>query len=284
MPVLALAAGRVGGGASRVTRGASRLLGGASRVTRGAGRVTRGASRVTRRAGRVVRPPGRITASPAALLAPSAALRAKEAVMDMTIAQLVEQTGVASRTLREWIRLELLPRPAGNGPAALYSGDHLLRIWAILGLRREGLGLSQTKRAARRDVAAALLDGPLQAEEDAGAASPAAGKPVLDTAGRRGLRRPFELEGRALRGVSAPRVGGGAGGDGDVRLSRGAPQAPLRARPAHAGPRADGGLRGRLGLRAACNGAGDRGEVRGDGRGEGRGSGRPGAEDAHQPG
>ncbi|HEY8091370.1 MAG TPA: MerR family transcriptional regulator [Polyangiaceae bacterium] len=65
--------------------------------------------------------------------------------MDMTIAQLVEQTGVASRTLREWIRLELLPRPAGNGPAALYSRDHLLRIWAILALRRDGLGLADTK-------------------------------------------------------------------------------------------------------------------------------------------
>ena len=65
--------------------------------------------------------------------------------MDLTISDLVEQTGVAARTIREWIRLDLLPRPSGYGPAALYTKDHLLRIWAVLALRKEGLGLEATK-------------------------------------------------------------------------------------------------------------------------------------------
>jgi DNA-binding transcriptional MerR regulator len=65
--------------------------------------------------------------------------------MDMVMAQLVAETGVAARTIRHWIALELLPKPAGVGPAALYSREHLQRIWAVLGLRREGLQLGAMK-------------------------------------------------------------------------------------------------------------------------------------------
>jgi DNA-binding transcriptional MerR regulator len=66
--------------------------------------------------------------------------------MDLTIADLIAQSGVAARTIREWIRLGLLPRPQGVGPAALYTRDHLLRVWVICAHRREGIGLEETRK------------------------------------------------------------------------------------------------------------------------------------------
>jgi DNA-binding transcriptional MerR regulator len=58
--------------------------------------------------------------------------------MEMVIGDLVEQSGVAARTIREYIRLELLPRPKGVGPAALYQREHLLRLWVIVAWKKEG--------------------------------------------------------------------------------------------------------------------------------------------------
>jgi len=52
---------------------------------------------------------------------------------------LVDRTGVAPRTVREYIRLGLLPRPEGVGPAALYSREHLQRLWAIQQMQGEGM-------------------------------------------------------------------------------------------------------------------------------------------------
>jgi DNA-binding transcriptional MerR regulator len=65
--------------------------------------------------------------------------------MDLTIGDLVEQTGVAPRTIREYVRLEMLPRPTGLGPAALYTKRHLLLLSAIVRLRAEGMLLEDIK-------------------------------------------------------------------------------------------------------------------------------------------
>ncbi|HEY8039561.1 MAG TPA: helix-turn-helix domain-containing protein [Polyangiaceae bacterium] len=70
--------------------------------------------------------------------------------MDLTMADLVEQTGVAPRTIREYVRLEILPRPRGTGPAALYSREHLLRLWAIVHFRAEGVQLDEIKKGLAR--------------------------------------------------------------------------------------------------------------------------------------
>ena len=58
---------------------------------------------------------------------------------------LVEQSGVAARTIRHWISLGLLPRPQGTGLAAVYSRDHLLRVWVVASLRRDGVRLEDIK-------------------------------------------------------------------------------------------------------------------------------------------
>jgi DNA-binding transcriptional MerR regulator len=66
--------------------------------------------------------------------------------MDILMAELVAQSGFAARTIRQWIRLGLLPKPEGTGPAALYGREHLLRVWVIAARRREGIGLEAIKR------------------------------------------------------------------------------------------------------------------------------------------
>jgi DNA-binding transcriptional MerR regulator len=65
--------------------------------------------------------------------------------MEMTISQLVEQCGVAARTIREYIRLGILPRPKGVGPAALYTREHVRRLWAVVALREQGVLLEDIK-------------------------------------------------------------------------------------------------------------------------------------------
>jgi DNA-binding transcriptional MerR regulator len=70
--------------------------------------------------------------------------------MDLLIEDLVSQSGVAARTIREWIRLGMLPRPQGAGPAAVYTREHLLRLWVISANRRQGVLLEDIK---------AVLDG-----------------------------------------------------------------------------------------------------------------------------
>src|SRR5579863_4472112 len=65
--------------------------------------------------------------------------------MEMFISQLVEQSGVAARTIREYIRLGMLPRPTGNGLAAVYGREHLLRLWVIVSLRAQGVLLQDIK-------------------------------------------------------------------------------------------------------------------------------------------
>jgi DNA-binding transcriptional MerR regulator len=65
--------------------------------------------------------------------------------MDLTMAELVEQSGCAPRTIREYIARQMLPRPRGAGPAAVYTRGHLLRLWAIAKLRQDGMLLDDIK-------------------------------------------------------------------------------------------------------------------------------------------
>jgi DNA-binding transcriptional MerR regulator len=65
--------------------------------------------------------------------------------MDLFMDHLVEQSGVAARTIRHWISLGLLPRPKGAGLGAVYGRDHLLRVWVVAALRREGMRLEDIK-------------------------------------------------------------------------------------------------------------------------------------------
>lgn len=53
-----------------------------------------------------------------------------------TMDGLAAASGVPARTLRQWIRMRLLPKPAGRGRAARYGDEHLLRARAVRHLRR----------------------------------------------------------------------------------------------------------------------------------------------------
>ena len=54
---------------------------------------------------------------------------------------LAEQSGIAARTLRDWIKHKLLPKPLGRGRAARYDDRHLLRARAVQQLRGTGAPL-----------------------------------------------------------------------------------------------------------------------------------------------
>jgi DNA-binding transcriptional MerR regulator len=70
--------------------------------------------------------------------------------MPYMISHVVELTGVKARTIREYIQLGMVPRPEGNGPAALYDEAHVLRIRTIAAMRARG---------ALRDEIAATIRG-----------------------------------------------------------------------------------------------------------------------------
>jgi DNA-binding transcriptional MerR regulator len=61
--------------------------------------------------------------------------------MEYTISDLVARTGLAPRTIRSYIAKEIIPPPVGNGPAAVYNDEHLLRLVAATRMRAEGASL-----------------------------------------------------------------------------------------------------------------------------------------------
>jgi DNA-binding transcriptional MerR regulator len=65
--------------------------------------------------------------------------------VEYTIEELVERTGVAARTIREHVRLGLLPPPVADGRPKLYSREHVLRLWVIVEGRRQGMRLQDIK-------------------------------------------------------------------------------------------------------------------------------------------
>lgn len=60
--------------------------------------------------------------------------------------ELAQLTGVTPRTIRFYIAEGLLPRPEGNGPAAVYSADHRDRLRLIGRLKNRYLTLQEIRR------------------------------------------------------------------------------------------------------------------------------------------
>jgi DNA-binding transcriptional MerR regulator len=58
--------------------------------------------------------------------------------MRYLMADLVERSGLTSRTIRDYIKEGYLARPKGHGPAATYSEEQLLRVVAIARMRARG--------------------------------------------------------------------------------------------------------------------------------------------------
>jgi len=67
-----------------------------------------------------------------------------------TIEALEAATGVHGRTLRSWIRRNLLPKPNGKGTASRYDARHLVRARVIKRLR----GQRQSLNAIRAQIKA----------------------------------------------------------------------------------------------------------------------------------
>jgi DNA-binding transcriptional MerR regulator len=65
--------------------------------------------------------------------------------MNYAIADLVELTGVAPRTIRSYIVAGLVPRPEGAGLGAVYRDEHLVRLKTVTQMRRQGGSLEWIK-------------------------------------------------------------------------------------------------------------------------------------------
>ena len=61
--------------------------------------------------------------------------------MRYTMADLIEYSGLAPRTIRQYIKLRIIPRPEGKGGAALYTPHHLELLLAITRMRAQGISL-----------------------------------------------------------------------------------------------------------------------------------------------
>jgi DNA-binding transcriptional MerR regulator len=83
-----------------------------------------------------------LVAGDAALVGAGAALAGYERGMEYLIADLVERSGLAPRTIRSYIALRIIPAPVVNGPAAVYGDEHLLRLVAATRMRAEGASLN----------------------------------------------------------------------------------------------------------------------------------------------
>lgn len=67
-----------------------------------------------------------------------------------SIQVLQAESGIPARTLREWIRRRLLPKPSGRGRAARYDDRHLVRARVVqhLRIRDESLAAIRARIAA----------------------------------------------------------------------------------------------------------------------------------------
>jgi len=70
--------------------------------------------------------------------------------MPYAMSHLSERTGLAARTLRQYVALGLIPPPEGHGPGAVYGEEHMVRAIAIARMRDQGdsLGVIQETFAA----------------------------------------------------------------------------------------------------------------------------------------
>ncbi|HEY8041081.1 MAG TPA: helix-turn-helix domain-containing protein [Polyangiaceae bacterium] len=130
--------------------------------------------------------------------------------MEYTIHEVVERTGLAPRTIREWTSRGAVARPSGRGPGTRYSEDLVLRLMAVQRFREQGMPMRTIKSELRRmslAQVAAFLGEPLPEDEEEDAeeapppAPPAPAPPPLPSATAPGV------EPRALapaRGAALP--------------------------------------------------------------------------------
>jgi DNA-binding transcriptional MerR regulator len=62
--------------------------------------------------------------------------------MRYTMPDLIEYSGLAPRTIRQYIKLGIIPRPEGSGGGALYTPHHLELLIAISRMRAQGISLA----------------------------------------------------------------------------------------------------------------------------------------------
>lgn len=183
------------------------------RVAWGVGRVAGSFRRVARSSSRVATHFRRVT--PLFRRFPRHGRRVPRysAAMAYLISNLVEETGVAPRTIREYIQRGMMKPPHGRGLGATYDEEHLARLTVIARMRAKGDGLDTIaariarwsvakleKYIAADDAAKAAADTPPPPEAQANAhAPPPASLPPP--------ARPHDVENAAL-------IGGGALPDG----------------------------------------------------------------------
>jgi DNA-binding transcriptional MerR regulator len=79
---------------------------------------------------------------------------------EMNLALLAERSGVPGRTIRLYIAQGLLPGPLRSGRNAAYGTEHLATLERIRGLQREGLTLTQVRRALAGERGQSMLPEP----------------------------------------------------------------------------------------------------------------------------
>ena len=98
--------------------------------------------------------------------------------MAYRISDLVEATGVAPRTIREYIARGMLPKPHGQASGALYDEEHLVRLRVISRMRAKGEGLDAIKAAigpwSSKKIRAYLAEAEAEARAAEGAPANAA--------------------------------------------------------------------------------------------------------------
>jgi DNA-binding transcriptional MerR regulator len=62
--------------------------------------------------------------------------------MPYAMSHLAERTGLAARTLRQYVALGLIPPPEGHGLGAVYQEEHMVRAIAIARMRDQGDSLA----------------------------------------------------------------------------------------------------------------------------------------------
>lgn len=71
--------------------------------------------------------------------------------------ELSQRAGVPRRTIRYYIQLGLVPRPAGEKRGAVYGEAHLDRILEVRRLAQKGLSLLEIREALKRNAAGEAL-------------------------------------------------------------------------------------------------------------------------------
>lgn len=113
------------------------------------------------------------------------AFRGIPGAVEYTIRQVMERTGLAQRTIREWTSRGVVARPRGRGPGTRYSEDLVLRLMAVQRLREQGMLLRTIKADVRRMTlaeVAAFVGQPLR-EAPGPAPAPQPGAPAPLPAG-----------------------------------------------------------------------------------------------------